>query len=228
MTNKSIKSILLILFIFFTYTSYSQNKIKLNPTIEVGISHRNASIELQPNFLASSREFGFSFNQVAITRTQSLTIDMRQSLYKERIFAQLSTYFRYNHFHYEGNFTSKEIKSFKSDLFLDAIYAFRKKKKTSFGLLLGAGIGFMNIGTGFHYNYNTGNKDANGNWIIERRKGAFSFLAPRLLVGVQKNRFSGFVNVYGTPDDNYRSNPTIWLEFKVAYSFSPFEKKKIN
>ena len=82
----------------------------------------------------------------------------------------------------------------------------------------------MNIGTGFSYNYNTGEKDTIGNWIIRRLKGGFGFLAPRLLVGIKKNRVSGFINVHGTPDNNYRSNPTIWIEFKATYSFSPFKK----
>jgi hypothetical protein len=204
---------------------FSQSKIKFDPTIELGISHRNASIELESSFLASGRSFGFSYNQIAITRTQSLAIDMRQNLYKERIFAQLSTYFRYNHFHYEGDYRTKEIKNFKSDVFLDAVFLSRKKKKTSFGFLLGAGIGYMNIGTGFHYNYNTGIKDANGNWIIKREKATFCFLAPRLLFGIHKNRLSGYVNFHYTPDDFYRPNPTIWLEFKAAYSIWRFKKK---
>ncbi len=222
--------------ILLSLTAWPQDKnaelpaknFKFAPTIELGISHRNASIELESSFLASRRNFGFDYNQLAITRTQSLTIDMRQNLYKERIFAQLSTYFRYNHFHYEGDFTTKEIKSFKSDLFLDAIFSSNKKKRTSVGFLLGAGIGFMNIGTRFHYNYNTGIKDSSGNWISKRAKGTFSFLAPRLLIGIQKKRLSGFINVHYTPDDYYRPNPSIWLEFKAAYSFSLAKKNAIT
>jgi len=222
---KMIKFCFLFSVVFYSVNSFAQKKITY-PTIEIGISHRNASIELESSFLARGRNFGFSYNQIAITRTQSLAIDMRQNLYKERIFAQFSTYFRYNHFHYEGDYRTKEIKNFKSDLFLDAVFVSRKKKKKSFGFLLGAGIGYMNIGTGFHYNYNTGIKDNNGDWIIKREKATFSFLAPRLLMGIKKNRLSGYVNLHYTPDDNYRTNPTIWLEFKVCYSFSPFIKKK--
>lgn len=56
----------------------------------------------------------------------------------------------------------------------------------------------------------------------------FRFVAPRIIIGVSKNNFSFFAIGYGTPDSEYEGKPSIWLEFKAAYTFSLFKKKKIN
>ena len=77
----------------------------------------------------------------------------------------------------------------------------------------------MNNGTNFGDSAWRGN-----NYVASGR--AFNIFAPRIIVGVNKNNFSFFAIAHGTPDADYEGNPSIWLEFKAAYSFSLFKKRK--
>jgi hypothetical protein len=228
MTNKSIKFILLILFIFFTYTSYSQSKFKFNPALEVGIAYRAGAIELSklskyPNL--GPKRTTYAYNSPKHFNNVNLAIALRQYVVKKRISLQLASYFRYNHLYYAKNAqgisssAEKEYKRLKYDFFIDGIYHFKKRTPASVGIQLGIGIGYMNNGTSFK----DSTLDYNNNYVETVR--GFSFLAPRIFAGLSKNNFSFFAIAHGSPDSEYQSNPTIWLEFKAAYSFSLFKKK---
>jgi hypothetical protein len=214
-------------FIFITFTSglnLKAQSIRFKPEVNIGIAFRNASLELSNYPNRNNRSFGFDFDQIALTRTQNLALDIGQFVYKKRIYVDISSYLRYGHFHYETQSPqSKEIKRLKYDFFLDASYYFKKKNENRFGVILGAGIGYMNINTGFRYNYINGDTDASGNYVVRNVKGGFGYIAPRLIVGGEIKRIKGFVIVHGTPDDDYRSNPTIWLEFKLSYKIFKFK-----
>ena len=222
-------TIFFILTTLFYSNTYSQNKFKLNPSVEVGIAYRPGVIELSklsrlPNLYRPYTTYAYSskkhFNNI------NLSIALQQYVLKQRISLQAASYLRYNHLYYGKNAQGvssnkeKEYKRLKYDLFIDGIYHF-KNSKSGIGILLGAGLGIMNYGTLF--------KDsvwrANDSLIGTR---GFRFVAPRLIVGLTKNNFSFFAIGYGTPDKEYDGNPSIWLEFKAAYTFSPFKKKKIN
>ena len=207
---------------------HSQSKFKLNPSAEIGIAQRSNPFELsESSWLPGSPGYGYTYeyNSSKHFRNFSLAIALQQFVLKKRISLQLASYFRYNHLHYGKNTQGvsstkeKEYKRLKYDVFIDGIYHFKKRKPASVGIVLGAGIGYMNYGTKF--------KDSAwlGNNYIEFTR-SFRFLAPRLIVGINKSKFSFFAIAHGTPDSYYRSNPTIWLEFKAAYTFSPFKKKK--
>lgn len=210
---------------------HSQSKFKLNPSIELGIAYRPGIIELSG--LSRLPNLGQPYTTYAYSATKhfnniNLSIALQQLVLKKRISLQLASYFRYNHLYYGKNAQGvssnkeKEYKRLKYDLFVDGIYHF-KKTKSGIGILLGAGIGFMNNGTLF----NDSTWWQNNNIYVETDK-IFRFLAPRIIVGAGKNNFSFFAIAHGTPDSEYEGNPTIWLEFKAAYTFSPFKKKKIN
>lgn len=220
-----------LLFLFTFCFTYGQKRTKLNPSIEVGIAYRSGVIELSelsrlPNLGQPYTTYTYSskkhFNNV------NLSIALQQYVLKKRISLQVASYFRYNHLYYGKNEQGvssnkeKEYKRLKYDLFIDGLYHF-KKTKSGIGIVLGAGIGVMNYGTLF----NDSTWWINNNIYIETDK-SFRFLAPRLIVGLNKNNFSFFAIAHGTPDSEYEGNPTIWLEFKAAYSFSPFKKKTGN
>ena len=84
----------------------------------------------------------------------------------------------------------------------------------------------MNLGTSFRYDRFEGYDNNNNPIILKNAKGAFSFLAPKLIIGLQKDRLNGLVIINGTPDREKDPNPTLWIEFKATYSFTPFQKKK--
>jgi hypothetical protein len=210
-------------------SAFSQNKFKFNPSVEIGLAYRPGIIELSelsnyPNLGRPYTTYTYSskkhFNNV------SLSIALQQYVVKKRISLQAASYFRYTHLYYgkdaQGVSSSaeKEYKRLKYDLFIDGLYHF-KKGKSGIGIILGAGIGYMNYGTRF--------KDSvwRANDSLEAVR-SFRFFAPRLIVGLTKNNFSFFAIGYGTPDKEYEGNPSIWLEFKATYTFSPFKKKKIN
>ena len=207
-------------------TCFSQSKF--NPSIEVGIAYRPGLIELSrfskyPN--PSPRGYTYAYSSKKHFNNVSLSLAVRQLVLKNRISIQLASYFRYGHLYYGKNAQGissskeKEYKRLKYGLFIDGIYHFKKRKPASTGIQLGIGIGFMNNGTNFGDSAWRGN-----NYVASGR--AFNIFAPRIIVGVNKNNFSFFAIAHGTPDADYEGNPSIWLEFKAAYSFSLFKKRK--
>ena len=222
------KNIYLVFFILLGFSAYSQNKFKLNPSIEIGIAQRSNPFELSKySYLQTNLGTTYDYNSGKHFRNFSLSLALQQFVLKKRISVQLASYFRYNHLYYGKNSQGvsstkeKEYKRLKYDVFIDGLYHFKKRKPSSIGIELGLGIGNMNLGTKF--------KDSiwDGLATVEGVK-SFTFLAPRLIIGINKTKFSFFAIVHGTPDSYYRSEPSIWLEFKAAYTFSPFKKKKIN
>ena len=223
------KNVICCLTLLFGFISaYSQSKNKLNPSIEIGVAQRSNPFELSKySYLQTHLNTTYVYNSGKHFRNFSLSLALQQFVLKKRISVQLASYFRYNHLYYGKNAQGvsstkeKEYKRLKYDVFIDGLYHFKKRKPSSIGIELGLGIGNMNLGTKF--------KDSiwDGNATVEAVR-SFTFLAPRLIVGINKSKFSFFAIAHGTPDSYYRSNPTIWLEFKAAYTFSPFNKKKIN
>mgnify|MGYP006388485889 CR=1 FL=1 len=218
-----------ITLLFAFCLAHPQKNTKLNPSIELGIAYRPGVIELSelsrlPNLGRPYTTYDYKnkkhFNNL------NLSIALQQLILKKRINLQLASYFRYNHLYYGKNAQAvlsraeKEYKRLKYDLFIDGLYHF-KKSKSGIGIVVGAGIGNMNYGTRFRDSVWRGNDS------LEAVR-SFRFFAPRLIVGLNKNNFSFFAIAHGTPDSEYEGNPTIWLEFKAAYSFSPFKKRKIN
>lgn len=194
----------------------------------MGLAYRPGVIELSESSKYPSFRTTHAFNSTKQFNAVSVAIALQHYVIKERLSLQFASYFRYNHLYYGKNVqgisssNEKEYKRLKYDLFIDGIYHFKKRKASSLGVDLGIEIGFMNNGTNFKdsiLDYN--------NKYVEAVRG-FSFLAPRIFVGINKNNFSFFVIGHGTPDSEYQGNPTIWLEFKAAYTFSLFKKKKIN
>jgi hypothetical protein len=221
------KYIVLLIVCFLYSNSYSQHKLIFNPSVEIGIAHRNAAFELSDYYNRFSPDFTYDYDGIAHFRNTSLAIGFEQYVYKKKLSIQLASYFRYNHLYYGknaqgiSNSNQKEYKRLKYDIFVDALYHFKKRKKKSIGIILGVGIGKMNYGTKFKDSLWTGNKN-------ELKTRAFIFIAPRLLLGFEKNNFSFFTITHGTPDIDYRSNPTIWLEFKLAYSFRIKKDKTVG
>jgi hypothetical protein len=221
--------IIYFMFIFLLFNNVSvdaQEKLKFNPSIEIGIAHRNAAFELTNYYYRYSPNFSYEYDGIAHFRNTSLAIGLQQYVYKKKLSVQLASYFRYNHLYYGknaqgmSNSNQKEYKRLKYDIFTDVLYHFKKRKEKSVGVILGAGIGNMNYGTKFKDSLWTGSKN-------ELRTRSFTFIAPRLLLGFEKSKFSFFTIAHGTPDIDYRSNPTIWLEFKLAYSFKIKKDKKL-
>lgn len=223
--------------ILFSFTAWPQGNnaalptkhFKFNPAIEVGIAYRPGVIELSelskyPN--PSPRGYTYAYNSKKHFNNVSLSIAVQQFVLKKRISLQVASYFRYNHLYYCKNAQGvsspgeKEYKRLKYDIFFDGLYHF-KKGKSGISFVLGAGTGNMNYGTRFRDSVWRGNDSLVG-------VRSFRFFAPRLIVGLTKNNISLFAITHGTPDREYEGNPSIWLEFKAAYTFSPFKKKKIN
>ena len=212
-----------IIFVFGFSSAYTQSKIKFEPTIETGIAFRPGYIEMSNSSKIPGQPYTtYAYSKAKHFNNINLSIAIQQYILKNRISLQLASYFRYNHLYYGKNSqgissaSEKEFKRLKYDVFIDGLYHFKKRKINSIGFELGAGIGYMNFGTQFKDSAMVNNR------YMEIKKG-FRFLAPRLLIGVNKNNFSFFTIAHGTPDADYEPNPTIWLEFKLAYKFTPFK-----
>ncbi len=214
------------IFLFFRNISAdAQNKLRFNPSIEIGIARRAEAFELSDYSSRTSPNFTFYYDAFAHFTNTNLAIAVNQYVYKNKLTVQLASYFRYNHLNYGknaqgiSNSNQTEYKRLKYDIFIDVLYHFKKRKEKSLGIILGAGIGEMNYGTKFKDSLWIGSKN-------ELKTRSFIFIAPRLLLGFEKGNFSFFTIAHGTPDIDYRSNPTIWLEFKLAYAFKIKKDKK--
>lgn len=229
------RSALILLFCFTTISTFSQvNKL---PIISIGLSHRNAIIRLEDKFFNPSPS-GYSFNSLQHTRVTSLAVDIGRNIWNKHWYLQFANYFRYGHVVYKQNrqnVITNEIKRIKHDHVLDMLYKFNSEKPKRPVFVLGVGVGIMNMGTKFQFEYNTGEKDNLGNWIYRQRTRSFQFTQPRLLVGMErrnvknpKNSLNAYIIIHASPDEDFEPFASIWPELKISYSFSPFKKRKIN
>lgn len=115
---------LLIFTVGFTFSGFAQ----VNKTIELHgcLSHRNASIEITKYYIREPHSRVVNYNWVNMSRVQNIGIDIRRNVFSRNLYAQVSGYMRYGHLYYDSS--GVELKRFKYDVFLDALYIFRKKE----------------------------------------------------------------------------------------------------
>ncbi len=220
------KCSILIILVFNLVVSPIQAQNIFEPSFALGISTRMQSMRLNDAAVTRSRYEFFTYN---IGQSQTyLSVDVKQNIFNNKFIIELSNYFTHAEFRQvRTNIYSQAYVTeyrFKHDHLLSLLHPFKSKKNRPH-FVLGAGLGYMNLGTNFTYDIVTG-FDSSRNPILKTgNKGKFSFFSPKLIVGFQKNRVNGYVIVNATPDEKYEPNPTIWLEFKATYTFKPFEKK---
>lgn len=210
-------------------TPSPENKFNFRPEIAVGVAQRSPAIELSQYSTAQYRKpySTYNYNAVKQFAAFNIAVDIKHNIYKEKIAAQLSSYLRYNHLYYGKNAqgisgpAEKNYKRLKADIFLDLLYNFKKKNENSIGLVAGVGYGKMNIGTRFTDSLHVPNSFGDSNYLVTK---SFEIATPRILLGATKNKFSAFLIAHFTPDTYRGNNPTVWLELKASYSFSPFKK----
>lgn len=195
------------------------------PSISLGVGFRFTAWVLESKY-GTANPYGFTY-QFQDNKAR-LSVDIKQKLSKKRPYIlQLSNYFAYTEFRKVRASPGSNVyvvdKTLKRDHFLDLIRPFKSKKQRP-QFVLGAGLGFMNLGTKFKYEKFT--IYSPGNYTSEIANGTMRFFAPRIMVGIQKNAFNGFAIFHGTPDRQGEPYPTIWMEIKATLSFKPFEKRK--
>lgn len=151
---------------------------------------------------------------------------------KKRMYLVLENYFRQTpmlfHVIPNGTFTPKLVEEsrFKRDHILNFVYEFGLKKIKQAKFLIGAGLGTMNCNTKFDYQYDTGNKDLNGNAIIANGSENFKFNTIDFLLGIRYKKWKANITIFGTPDEDFKSKPSIVIESKIGYIFSFRGKKR--
>ncbi len=190
------------------------------PTLGIGIAARLPAIELQQQKFVQANNFYTPQYQEAMPR---FCIDIKQTIFKKGMyFLQLSNYITYakNRIIKPLSGSSKSTKEykFKRDHFIDLFYQF--KPSTNINLILGAGIGTMNAGTKFIVD--TLNSPSLP--VPMQKVNATTYMAPRLLIGLQKVRYNIYGIIHGTPNRNGEAYPTLWSEVKFTYSIYPLKK----
>ncbi len=218
---------LTIIIIFFCKIEVSAQSYKIDlPSINIGVAFRDQGIEFVKEDLTAA-PYNFSYN--AVDRQVYFSLDIEQKLFKKKRFVlEFSNYINYSTFKTSFDTVNNVIKSskekrIKHDHFLSLLYTFKPNKK-SIIFVFGAGLGYMNLGTSFPY-YTSYETDIRGNPIYREVKGSLEFFAPKLIIGLKKERFSGYINLNGTPDSRKKSNPTLWVEAKITYNIYSFNKK---
>lgn len=205
-------------------TFFSPSKITIMPRIFAGFSVRPPLIELSGNYAQQTSSKTVKYNPAKQARSINLIAEARQNILRQNLFLQLSGALRYGHVLYDSN--NIEIKRIKADVFLDFLYAFKKKKYTGVSrphLLAGIGFGRMNMNT--QYPYRALVDYGPGVPYYENRRGGFRYAAPRLLLGMEYKTMNAFIIAHGTPDKKYLPNPSLWMELKLTHSFNPTKKK---
>lgn len=217
------KIILYLILIFFVNVIIFAQK-KTMPSIAIGVGFRFTEWVLESKN-GTGNPYGFIY-QFQDNKAR-LSIDIKQKLFKKRAYVlQLSNYFAYTEFRRVRASPNTNVyvvdKTLKRDHFLDLLLPFKSKiNRPQF--VVGAGLGFMNLGTKFEYEKFT--IYSPGTYTSEITKGTMRFFAPRLMLGIQKNVFNAFAIFHGTPDRQGEPYPTIWMEIKATVTFKPFDKK---
>lgn len=195
---------------------------KNNIRMQIGIAKRFFPLTLEnKSFTTNPR--GIYFNSHRQFANYNLSLDISKKIIKQKFDLQISNYLRYGHNHYQRNYVPdgyEEVKKIKSDHFIDMVYNWKLKKSKwkNFSFLIGAGVGLMNVNSGYSFQEAIGTDSAGNPYKIPVH-GNFKFSAPRIIIGAQANRFRVFLILHGTPDDNYEPYLTIWPEVKLSYSF---------
>ena len=216
---------IVIAFIIFPFLSYCQ--FKNPPKINAGLAYRPGAIELSALSGPGFPPRGYVFKGYNYNNNPYLVAELSQKLNHQRWAVQLSNYLTYRYFVTTVdtlNNPVKDLSSFKYDCFVDVLYELRLPKNNQSFFYIGAGIGFMNIGKKFMYQVIRGN-DINGKEIYGQLNSNLAFLAPRISFGYAKKNVSAWLIAHGTPDSDLESNPTIWAECKLLYSFQLKKKK---
>ena len=209
-------SILVISIFSLLKTTFAQNWFK--PKFEIGIAFRlnpyQAESTISPLFQDGK------YIPFLDTKPRLFVGVTQKVLGKNNLYLSLSNYITYH------NISNQvETYKFKRDHFLDLINVFKSKKDKAH-LYLGAGIGYMNCGT--NYTYVQKGIDYNSFLFITnpKAKGTQRFIAERIIIGVQKNKYNAALIINNTQDNNGQKLATFWTELKVTYTIDPFKKKK--
>lgn len=219
------KTIIPIFLISFSIVASAQ--LKNAPKISVGVAWRPELFELSNYYIRRTVDKGY-YSNIGRMSNPNLAVELSQKLNHERWLFRFSNYFSYNYLATtldSFNLPKENLKSFKYDLFLDVNYELRFRKFKHSFIYIGAGIGRMNISRKFDHDYPTGGLDNNGNRIFIRSSTNLAFWAPRIAVGFAFKNFSAFVTAHGTPDGDFNSNPSLWIEYKLLYSFQLKKRK---
>jgi hypothetical protein len=218
----------IVLFFLISFSVITNAQLKNAPKINVGIARRPELFELSNYPSRGRRDKGYQSN-IGRMSNPNLVVELNQRLNNERWMLQFSNYFSHNYLatrYDSGNRIHTDIYAFKLDVFIDAIYEVRFRKFKNSFILIGGGVGRMNISKKFDYNYPTGGYDSSYNRFYQKKSTSLSFWAPRLMAGFRYRNISAFVTAHYTPDGDFNPKPSLWVEYKLLYSFQLKKRKK--
>jgi hypothetical protein len=194
---------------------YSQNKF-YNIQVAIGTTVRSSvkGKEVSGKYYPFTYEL-FGFNKY------HFSLDVKKKLIDDKLTLQLSNNITYG-FLRRGTTpfgTTFDETSLRRDHFIDIF--FTKKNKGKFpNLLFGAGYGVMNAGTNFNYS-----KPYNNNAGNISLSGTLQFMAPRVMVGLEKGVFNAFLIANYTGRDSYYNKTNAYnAEVKLTITFPKFKK----
>ena len=189
-------------------SSWGVKKWKI-PSIDIGLAFRLQAITLEnnPNNYSS---YSSKYLPLQDSKTR-LYVGIKEKLFKRgKLYISLANYITYRNINNE-----KPDYRFKRDHIIDITNEF-KTKKDGLKFIVGAGIGLMNCGTNFIDPPN------NSSFFYT---SSLRFLAPRLILGLQKNKYNFSIITHGTPNLEGEPYPTLWFESKFTYDLNLFRKK---
>jgi hypothetical protein len=224
--------------LFLTVSSahlFAQNEYV--PKIAFSFSAREYPINLKPYEPATRDTFvpGYGIVRHAtqnwginiIDHQPRIGLDIKQKIGKKYpLELQLANYIFYAPIEKFGLSDSYMELRWKRDHFIDLMYAFKREKKKWY-INVGAGIGILNCNTTFAYKQKIYN--ASGVFLEEKEFTKSSrFIAPRINIGIHKNKLAAYAMFIKTPNISFKPHPTMAIEFKGTYTIDPFVKRTLK
>lgn len=232
-----LKNYFFIIAILFHQHSYGQKKSSGNIFFEPGIAYRQGLLELKNYPVRSGRrqdDMGYQFGGISMLSNVFMLNLVGGYSFNDKNRIQLSNYLYKNYLVTLAdsiNILTEKLYSYKTDIFIDYVHTFIPRKKKKLFFEMGAGIGLMNLSKSFTYIDYEYVYDENNNYVKIKRKlteNAFTFFAPRIIIGLKYKHIQFQLINHITPDDDLNNKISFWIEGRLLYHIKVPKRNKLH
>lgn len=213
-------------------------KVTDNVFFEAGVAYRQGLLELK-NYPARAgrieNSMGYQFGGISLLSRVFMLNVAGGYAFNDKNRLQLSNYLYKNYLVTLADSVNRltdRLYAVKADVFIDYIHSFLPRKKNRLTFESGVGFGVMNISKSFTYTDYEYIFDENNNYVKIKRdlkQKAFSFFAPRIILGLRYKNIQVQIIDHITPDEDLNNKLSFWFEGRLLYHFTlPKRKKGIN
>lgn len=206
-----------------------------NIFFEAGVAYRQGLIELKNYPVRVGRKqnsMGYQFGGISLLSRVFMLNMSGGYAFNDKNRLQLSNYLYKNYLVTLAdsvNLLTDKLYAVKADVFIDYVHSFLSRKKKMLIFEVGCGFGIMNISKSFTYTDYEYIFDENNNYVKIKREltqKAFSFFAPRIILGIRYKNIQLQIIDHITPDEDLNNKLSFWFEGRLLYHFTVSKRKK--